>query len=68
MANGKTAHKRFTRWAEAGIWERVFDHLIDAPDNRYVSCDSSLVRAQQQASTGKYSKGEIRLLDVPEVT
>jgi transposase len=49
----KTAHKRFTRWAKAGVRERVFQHLIRDPDNGYVSIDSSLVRAHQQAATGK---------------
>ncbi len=62
----KTAHKRFTRWAEAGVWERVFEHLIEEPDNSYVSLDSSLVRAHQQAATGKGSKGGIRLWGGPE--
>lgn len=49
----KTAHKRFTRWAKAGVWEQVFADLIIDPDNEYVSLDSSLVRAHQQAATGK---------------
>lgn len=49
----KTAHKRLTRWAKAGVWERVFTQLIEAPDNAYVSIDSSLVRAHQQAATGE---------------
>jgi len=62
----KTVHKRFTRWSEAGVWERVFEHLIEDPDNRYVSLDSSLVRAHQQAATGKGSKGGIRLWGAPE--
>jgi transposase len=63
----KTAHKRFMRWAKAGVWERVFDDLIDDPDNDYVSIDSSLVRAHQQAATGKGSgqKGGTRLWGVP---
>lgn len=62
----KTVHKRFTRWAEAGVWERVFEHLIEDPDNNYVSLDSSLVRAHQQAATGKGSKGGTRLWGDPE--
>jgi transposase len=33
--NWKTAHKRFTRWAHGGAWERVFRHLSRAPDNEY---------------------------------
>ncbi|SUB12155.1 Transposase and inactivated derivatives [Brucella intermedia] len=49
----KTVHKRFTRWSKAGVWERVFTHLIDDPYNDYVSLDSSLMRAHQQAATGK---------------
>lgn len=62
----KTVHKRFTRWSSTGVWERVFEHLIKDPDNDYVSLDSSLVRAHQQAATGKGSKGGIRLWGVPE--
>lgn len=49
----KSVHKRFSRWAEAGVWENVFKHFIEDPDNDYVSRDSSLVRAHQRAATGK---------------
>ena len=65
----KTLHKRFTRWAKAGVWERVFEHLIDEPDNDYISLDSTLVRVHQQAATGKGGgqKGVTRLWGVPEV-
>jgi len=65
----KTLHKRFTRWAKAGVWERVFEHLIDEPDNDYISLDSTLVRVHQQAATGKGrgQKGGTRLWGVPEV-
>ncbi len=61
----KTVHKRFTRWAKAGVWERVFNHLINDPDNEYVMRDSTLVRAHQQAATGKGGT-KIRLWGVPE--
>lgn len=65
----KTVHKRFTRWSKSGVWEQVFAHLIDDPDNEYISLDSTLVRAHQQAATGKGGgqKGGIRLWGVPEV-
>ena len=49
----KSGHKRFTRWARAGVWERVFASLTADPDNDYLMLDSSLVRAHQQAATGK---------------
>jgi len=49
----KSAHKRFTRWARAGIWERIFQTLLADPDNTYVMIDSTVVRTHQQAVCGK---------------
>jgi len=62
----KTAHKRFTRWAKAGVWESIFAALTSDPDNDYFMLDSTLVRAHQQAATGK-GGAKIRLWGVPEV-
>ena len=66
----KTAHKRFSRWAAAGVWERLFAELIEDPDNRYLMLDSTLVRAHQQATTGRGSGpkrgASVRLWGVPE--
>jgi putative transposase len=61
----KTLHKRFTRWAKAGVWEEVFASLIKDRDNQYLMLDSTLVRAHQQAATGKGGPG-IRLWGAPE--
>ena len=61
----KTVHKRFTRWAEKGVWERVFASLTGDPDNQYLMLDTTLVRAHQQAATGKGGPA-IRLWGVPE--
>lgn len=62
----KTLHKRFTRWAKAGVWDEVFASLIKDRDNQYLMLDSTLVRAHQQAATGKGGT-KIRLWGVPEV-
>lgn len=49
----KSVHKRFTRWAKAEVWQRVFEVLTRDRDNTYVMIDSSLVKVHQQAATGK---------------
>ncbi|MCW3837333.1 IS5 family transposase, partial [Sphingomonas canadensis] len=40
----KTVHKRFTRWARAGVWESIFAMLARDRDNEYLMIDSSIVR------------------------
>ncbi|MDH2134483.1 IS5 family transposase [Sphingobium yanoikuyae] len=49
----KTVHRRFSRWCHAGVWERVFDTLTADRDKQYLMIDSTIVRAHQQAATGK---------------
>ncbi len=49
----KTTHKRFTRWAATGVWDRVLADLLQDRENRYVMIDSSVVRAHQQAATAR---------------
>jgi len=61
----KSVHKRFTRWAAAGVWDKVFAILIKDKGNEYLLIDSTIVRAHQQAVTGK-GGAAIRLWGVPE--
>ena len=49
----KSVRDRYTRWARAGIWKKVFQVLLDDPDDRYVMIDSTIVRTHQQAVCGK---------------
>ena len=51
--NWESVHKRFTLWARAGLWERIFQVLLDDSDNSYVMIGSTIVQAHQQASCGK---------------
>lgn len=61
----KTVHKRFMRWAENGVWERLFAVLTRDRENEYLMIDSTIVRAHQQAATGK-GGAKTRLWGVPE--
>ena len=31
----KNVHRRFSRWAKSGVWERVFQYLAADADNEY---------------------------------
>src|SRR5437588_10736790 len=46
-------HRRFTRWAESGVWERVFQQLAAGADNEYAMIDSNIVRAHQHSAGAK---------------
>ena len=62
----KSVHKRFVRWARSGVWERVFAALIRDRQNRYLMLDSTIVKAHQQAATGRKKGAPTRLWGVPE--
>jgi hypothetical protein len=50
---------------EKGRLEWIFNSLTGDPDNQYLMLDTTLVRAHQQAATGK-GGAKIRLWGVPE--
>ncbi len=64
--NWKSVHKRFSRWCHAGVWERVFEVLIADRANDYLMLDSTIVKAYQQAASGKGGR-KTRRWGVPEV-
>ena len=61
----KTVHRRFSRWCHAGVWDRVFASLTAERNNQYLMIDSTIVRAHQQAASGKGGP-RIRRWGVPE--
>src|SRR3712207_6138236 len=56
FGDGVKVHTHFSRWAKAGVWERVFEHLAAEADNEYAMIDSTIVRAHQHAA-GARKKG-----------
>jgi transposase len=51
-------HRRFRRWCEGGVFERIFKVLAEDSDNEYMMLDSTIVRAHQH-SAGARKKGEL---------
>jgi transposase len=62
----KSVHKRFSRWAASGVWEKVFHELVGDRKNQYLMIDSTIVRAHQQAATGRKKGARTRLWGAPE--
>jgi transposase len=50
FGDGVKVHRRFSRWAKSGVWQRVFAHLASEADNEYAMIDSTIVRAHQHSA------------------
>src|SRR3954447_18840464 len=60
FACGVKVQTRFSRWAKAGVWERLFQHLAADADNEYAMIDSPIVRAHQHAAGAPKKPGPTR--------
>src|SRR3954449_3721641 len=56
FGDGVKVHRRFSRWAGSGVWERVFQHLATEADNEYAMIDSTIVRAHQHSAGAQKSR------------
>jgi transposase len=58
-----SVYKRFARWSEKGVWEKVFEVLSQGGGFEMVSLDSTIVRAHQHAA-GAQKKRVIKQVGV----
>jgi transposase len=54
-----SVYKRFARWQERGVWQRVFDALAGDADFEEICIDSTVMRVHQHAA-GAPKKRELR--------
>ena len=48
-----TVYNRYSRWARAGVWLRIFETLAAKSPQSMQLIDSSVIRAHQHAAGGK---------------
>ena len=52
-----TVYKRFVRWCEAGVWERLLAALANDPDTEHGMIDATIVRAHPCAAGAQKTWG-----------
>tara|TARA_B100001013_G_scaffold326400_1_gene238962 strand:- start:421 stop:771 length:351 start_codon:yes stop_codon:yes gene_type:complete len=54
--NWSGVHKRFKRWSDKGLWQMIFNTLVEDADMEWVMIDSTIIRAHQHSSGAKGGK------------
>jgi len=53
FGNWNSVFRRFRRWAESGVFERIFKEISAIPDFEYAMIDGTIVQVHQKASGAK---------------
>ena len=46
----KNVHRRFCRWRDKGIWEKLLEILVDEPDYEWIMIDASHIKVHPHAT------------------
>jgi transposase len=58
----KNVHRRWSRWAESGVWKKGFQYLAGEADNEYAMIDSTIVRAHQHSAGAQKNRAKTKPL------
>lgn len=56
----QTAKRRYYRWIEQGVLDRMFQAIAEDPDLEWLMLDSTIVRAHAQAAGGRRKRGDLK--------
>ena len=48
-----SVHKRFKRWSDKGVWQMIFNTLVEDADMEWVMIDTTIIRAHQHSFGAK---------------
>ncbi|ARQ14458.1 IS5 family insertion sequence transposase protein (plasmid) [Rhizobium etli] len=54
----QTIKRRYYRWIEQGIFDKIFEAVAIDPDMEWLSIDATVIRAQAQAAGGRRKRGD----------
>ena len=57
--NWNTVQRRFCRWRDKGVWERLLESIVDDPDFEWLMIDASHVKVPPHASGAKGGNQEM---------
>jgi transposase len=52
-------HRRFIRWRDAGIWEKLLEQLVDSPDFEWLMIDASHIKVHPHAAGARGGNQEM---------
>ncbi len=55
----KNTHRRFCRWRDRGVWEKLFEEVIDDPDFEWLMIDASYIKVHPHAAGAKGGNQEM---------
>ena len=55
----KNTHRRFCRWRDRGIWERLLEQIIDEPDMEWLMIDASHCKVHPHAAGARGGNKEM---------
>ncbi len=56
----QTVKRRYYRWVENGVLDRIFEAVADDPDLEWLAIDATVIRAQAQAAGARVKRGALK--------